>query len=189
MVVEVVLAQDPKNAGAFLFLSPAGCSLLAGRTTPELSYFSWVGIGFEFVGSILEDLVEFIWPDAHFILLYNASHNCLHLLLLFYEFHHEMENVGADVPAELLLGLSSHPLVCGLGAHLSANSATQSTSLLPNNFLLSLWRFQGQCLGDEPVFGFRGRLWSRIAGRVETVLRKDEQLFLREIAELVAHRR
>ena len=100
-----------------------------------------------------------------------------------------MENVGADVPAELLLGLSSHPLVRGLGAHLGANSAAQSTSLLPNNFLLSLWRFQGQSLGDEPVFGFRGRLWSRIAGRVETVLRKDEQLFLREIAELVAHRR
>ena len=88
MVVEIVLAQDPKDARAFLFLLPAGCASLAGRTTPEFCNFSGVGIGFEFVGSVLEYLVELAWPDTHFILLYNASHNCLHLLLFFNEFHH-----------------------------------------------------------------------------------------------------
>lgn len=189
MVVEIVFSQDPKDAGTFLLLLPADGPCLAGRPTPKLSYFSRVGIGFEFVGSILEDLIELAWPNAHIILLYNASHNCLHLLLLFYEFHHEMKNVGADVPAELLLGLASHPFVRALRAHLGANSAAQTTSLPRNNFLLDLWGFQDQRLGEELVIVFWGRLLEGITGGMEEVLRKNEELILREIADLVAHRR
>ena len=67
MVVEVVLAQDPKDSRAFLFLLPADGPSLTGRTAPKLSYFGRVGIGFEFVGPILEDLVELAWPNAHII--------------------------------------------------------------------------------------------------------------------------
>lgn len=114
MVVKVVLAQNPKDAGALLFLSAAGSPIFAGRSSPELGNFGGVGIGFELVGSVFEDLVELAWPDAHFILLYNASHNCLHLLLLFYEFHHKMKNIGTDVSTELLLSLASCPFLRAL---------------------------------------------------------------------------
>lgn len=88
VVVKVMLAQNPEDARTFLFLTATESSSFTGWSTPELSDFGRISVCFELVGSILEYLVKLAWPDAHIIRLYNTSHNCLHLLLFFDEFHH-----------------------------------------------------------------------------------------------------
>lgn len=110
VVGQVQLAHNSEYFWAFDFLLilKIHLGLRKDGSSPKFAYFGDVGVCLEFVGSIFENLVEFMDFDAHIILLYNSCHNSLHLLLFFNETYHKMENIGTDVPSKLLLRLCLH---------------------------------------------------------------------------------